>query len=698
MKKIYLLMAAASAIMLTACSSEDDVVQSAAQQANTTQAVGFDVFTQNVTNVTRAGLEGTMTTSRLQRSEYEGGGFGVYAFLTHDEVATAGVATGYASTDPTSDANIPNFMINEKILWNAENQGWYYNPLKYWPNETDNDSQTSAASMLGDAANTHTDRLTFFAYAPYVPTTTSTSVPGITAVTKKDGLLGTANTSDPTIAYMASTDDPNEAVDLLWGVAPAGGLSYTAVNGTTVNVSEGLPLIDMTKPNINTNMKFLFQHALARIGVTAVAAIDQVGAGGKLDPNTKITIEKITMEGYFGRTGDLNLNNSDKGPGVANWISANGKAIKTATLETATATDLTKTKLTLTAKHGTTPGTDSPDDGTIATHLQFVGTPGNAQDPVTAPVEQENRVGVTTVRQNVIQPALINNADGANRNWYTTKTYAVGKLAYSETTPYYSDKACTTLYGFNMPATYTVNSKGEYTEVAAISDNSFKYPKVLQNYKQATEFTKVVAADVTNKTYDNYQAYTKSGDDYYPKAGIPEANDYVVASGLYFYQLVDANKDNFKGQQLYEKNGSTFKPKAVGTVPAAGDYVLCGNKTLYVPTNEAEATVYKRDANYFMVVPTNNFKKLNAALDDEKLRTVRVQIWYYITTEDSELNAKRAQTKNVITKDVVFPSIANGKSYNLNLVLGLTSVKMEAEVDDWKVINVQGDLPQNTAE
>ena len=46
----------------------------------------------------------------------------------------------------------------------------------------------------------------------------------------------------------------------------------------------------------------------------------------------------------------------------------------------------------------------------------------------------------------------------------------------------------------------------------------------------------------------------------------------------------------------------------------------------------------------------------------------------------------------------MFPSIENGKSYNLNLVLGLTSVKMEAEVDDWKVINVQADLPQNTAD
>ena len=101
-----------------------------------------------------------------------------------------------------------------------------------------------------------------------------------------------------------------------------------------------------------------------------------------------------------------------------------------------------------------------------------------------------------------------------------------------------------------------------------------------------------------------------------------------------------------------------------------------------------------------MVVPTNNSKNLKSLTDDQEkaLRTVRVQIKYYITTEDSNLAAERAQTENIITKDVLLPSLANGKSYNLNLVLGLTSVKIEAEVDDWKVINVQADLPQNTAE
>ena len=68
MKKSLFFAAAASALMLTACSSENDVVQSPTNQntvAVQQQAVGFDVYTQQSTGVTRAGLEGTMTTTRV---------------------------------------------------------------------------------------------------------------------------------------------------------------------------------------------------------------------------------------------------------------------------------------------------------------------------------------------------------------------------------------------------------------------------------------------------------------------------------------------------------------------------------------------------------------------------------------------------------------------------------------------------------
>jgi hypothetical protein len=680
MKKSLFLMAAASALMLTACTSEDDVVQSSASQKAEAKAVGFDVYTPAATNVTRAGLEGTMTTGRLQRSGGNGGGFGVYAYLVEDEVPASGDAnattykTWITSSSDWDNPKMPNFMVNEKLLWNETNQGWYYSPLKYWPNETDNDSQTPAAEMIGSASTSYLDRLTFFAYAPYVKETNfSASSYGILGFTGKDGKLtynsisDNKETNDPTgiteasIKYKASINDPNKAVDLLWGVAPAGGLTYTAVNGRTVTVKEGEPLMDMTKPDVNTNMKFLFQHALARIGVKAVAAIDQVGAGGTLDPNTKITIEKITLTGYFGETGLLNLNN--KNPNVANWVNINDKVLATGT----TKAQLAQTTLTLRAHEETVGSVTYPIS--IAEHLRFINTGSGS-----APFAQTDRVGVTTVKQDVIDPVTYS----ATTPWVSLKTLGDGdKLEYSETTPYYDAANCATkrtatvYVDESTPSSdskfvYTVNDKGVYTE----SSNKVEltYPEVNKYY--TLTFKQII------------------------ESGVPASGEILKASVT-------------SGTQLYtrttESSINYYTPEPTGTDLTAGKYVIVGEIKKAPAYYTTAGDYYKRDANYFMVVPTNNIEKIcttNFSTDEAKkeLNTVRVMIEYYITTEDSKLDAGRAQTKNVIEKNVVFPSIANGKSYNLNLVLGLTSVKMEAEVDDWKVINVQADLPQNTAD
>ena len=54
-----------------------------------------------------------------------------------------------------------------------------------------------------------------------------------------------------------------------------------------------------------------------------------------------------------------------------------------------------------------------------------------------------------------------------------------------------------------------------------------------------------------------------------------------------------------------------------------------------------------------------------------------------------------SQIENVISQDVVLKDFNNGKSYNLKLILGLTSVKVEAEVSNWEVGTVESNLPQN---
>ena len=297
-------MAAASALMLTACTNEDATNESVVSGA---QAVSFDTY---VPNATRAGDTGPQTTATLQAS---GKGFGVFAQVSNDGDYAA--ATG------------SNFMYNQHVTYTSPS--WIYSPIKYWPNETTADM----LSVTGHASSTATDKLSFFAYAPYVTATPGTGAvaasnadtnneatpddieAGITALSANDA------TTDPTVSYtMAYT--PTKSVDLLWGVAPSGGLSYTAVNNGAISIAQGLPLKDLVKPSTNQKIKFLFKHALARLGLTVVAAVDQIAPGGTLDGNTKIYVNSVTIEDAaspkaLAPTGTLNLNNASAG--IANW-------------------------------------------------------------------------------------------------------------------------------------------------------------------------------------------------------------------------------------------------------------------------------------------------------------------------------------------------------------------------------------------
>lgn len=726
MKKSLFFVAAASALMLTACSSENDVVQNAPQtQETTAQAVGFDIYTPAATGVTRAGLTGTMTTSRMQRSEADGGGFGVYAFLTEDAIDGAD-ATAYA---PTAGQD-PNFMWNEKILWNNKDLGWYYNPLKYWPNETNKDSQATPAEMeqIGTTSEKHhLDRLTFFAYAPYVSNGSGTT--GIIKISDEKGDLDAADdVTDPTIKYVSTDNvadvDPNNYVDLLWGVAPSGGLSYTAVNGTTVNVKEGEPLIDMIKPNVNTSMKFLFNHALARFGINVVAAVDQVSPGGKLDPNTKITIESFKITGPFGIGGNLNLNNGIN-KNIANWTKMTGGAADESINGETTTLSADKSITVKTA---------------IADNLKYAGS------HTWGSYSEQTVVGVTTAKQDMLDPST---------KWFTKLAAAP---AYNLGKKYYTDAAGTT----PAVAQYNTTKKGEcytleegkYVVVeSGTAIDAPAYPSGATDYYTVSEVKEFEGNHLLGYSFKSYLSSEATGDpvatgkvefvsatDTKTTVKVTEnsvdgfvGNQYVVESTTFdtntVYELKNTDGtatgiwvklDNItygyseadlpSTAKVYRKrnNGTTANPiwyyenvnPTWNSSSTNKYYTLEGTKIndkTFAYAYPTTGTYYEAERNYLYVVPTNNVSKNTAAAgNEEALRTITVEIEYYITTEDSKVNGGRTQTKNVITKKVVLPSLANSKSYMLNVVLGLTSVKIEAEVDDWKVVNVQTDLPQNT--
>jgi hypothetical protein len=233
------------------------------------------------TATTRAGATGVQTTSTLATN-----GFGLFA--TYSDNTTYTATTG------------PNFMYNTKV----STENWTYSPLRYWPNET----STTNADGKG-ATSEGVDRLTFFAYAPYV-TPSDNKTGTITGATEGiTALTGNEATTDPKVTYVVAST-PEKSVDLLWGVVPDGTTTWSNVTGTDVTVTPGKPYIDLIKPMTGQKVAFNFKHALAKLGLKVVGAFDQV-SGGTKDPNTKITVASVTIEGKgFKKTAVLNLNNT----------------------------------------------------------------------------------------------------------------------------------------------------------------------------------------------------------------------------------------------------------------------------------------------------------------------------------------------------------------------------------------------------
>lgn len=283
---------AAAAALFAACSSNDLAEEKSPQTTKPAaeQAVDFDAYVNRGT--TRAGYSGELTTATLKTPA---DGFGVFGYYTDGE-SYSGVTK-------------PNFFYNQKVYWSTDK--WYYEPVKYWPNEFGN-----------DAISDQVDKVTFFAYAPYV------EVEPLTGIVKSDPnnniISMTRNnvTGDPFIRYSA-TMDPTNSTDLCYGVAAQ---DFTSSNSSvnTNHIKKGEPYKNVVKPgtDANSKIKFDFKHALAELKVTINANVSDFTNGS---PNvqtafTRIWVRSITFEGIT-QKGSLNLNSYNNSP---EWYDING--------------------------------------------------------------------------------------------------------------------------------------------------------------------------------------------------------------------------------------------------------------------------------------------------------------------------------------------------------------------------------------
>lgn len=162
------------------------------------------------------------------------------ALIDETTLTTMGVTGYFTLGGDFNNSATANYLINEKVSKNGTD--WKYTNTKYWPSST-------------------ADKVSFFAYAPYfVP------IPGGGAQTTS---LDFMTKGVPTINYTAFAD-PDWQYDLMVGV----------------------PLMNRTKPAVNSPLQFTMKHVLSSIGFTVT------GNGEKFN--------EINIQGIY-RTGTLSM-------------------------------------------------------------------------------------------------------------------------------------------------------------------------------------------------------------------------------------------------------------------------------------------------------------------------------------------------------------------------------------------------------
>ena len=293
--------------MLTACSSEELAGTETAQQKAGEAPINFSVYTPR--SITRSGSAAyNDKVAGFVTEDLKTIGLGILAYYTDDEKFDA-------------DKSTPNFMYNTQVKYVSSK--WTYNPVMYWPNEFKN------------ASAENIDRVSFFAYAPYVEVDNTTGIPyadqanwqtdkklitteekNITAISKNTA------TGDPIVKYVVDTD-PKTSVDLLWGVASnTAATKYKAIdNGNSaVTVTAGLPFLNLVKPNVPTDadggvVSFNMCHALSKLNIDVKYIADAATpTGASKDINaaeTRVYIRSIKIGGFVMKAA-LDLNNKER--------------------------------------------------------------------------------------------------------------------------------------------------------------------------------------------------------------------------------------------------------------------------------------------------------------------------------------------------------------------------------------------------
>lgn len=305
MKRCYLYIIMCN-LLLAACGSGDDISSSSAPTPDSgstpvsgeNQPMAFEATMGTAFKGSTRTPANEMNNTTLSAN----GGFGVFGC--------------YTGLHRYSDSNVrPDFMYNEHVT-STDGTTWTYSPLKYWPNgEGEVDGNTGS--------NKH--YVSFMAYAPYSNGNDISPAGYCIPSFSLQGEIG-----NPWLTYRLH-EDVTKQVDLLYA-------SHKVEH----------PILDWTKPEVNTKVLFVFCHALGCVGdkvtVKLSSALESQVNSRVVGPvtNCKVEVTGFEIDYFLTSKARLVLWNQ----GEANW--------QTILSETPTCT-----------RHVTLVDPDDPDDDVV---------------------------------------------------------------------------------------------------------------------------------------------------------------------------------------------------------------------------------------------------------------------------------------------------------------------------------------------
>ena len=191
---------------------------------------------------------------------------------------------------------------------------------------------------LSTASSADKDKVSFFAYLPWVDVDPSTGwikagaeayQRGTGDANMNYGITGVSRntiTGDPYVRYLSSFDTGKQ-VDLCWGVqgtSDSGTLNWATLNDATgQKIDNGLPWLNVLRPATiaNGKVKFDFRHATSKLIMNIVAGDKFTNYSTSAAANkTRIYVRSVTLHG-IAQQGVLNLNNTK--PGQPLWMANN---------------------------------------------------------------------------------------------------------------------------------------------------------------------------------------------------------------------------------------------------------------------------------------------------------------------------------------------------------------------------------------